>query len=294
MERVKTQAVFAPKRKKKKLDGKTLLFRVIRDLIIIIFLILNLFPLIWILMSSFKTNREILDFALSLPSTFSFNNYVRVFQEPGMLESFLNSVVATGLSVVLNALVCYLAAYTMSRYRFKFLKVLSLLLSFGLLIPINSALLPIKLVMDHLTFSNSVLGLGVLYGALQIPMSVLILQSHISGIPRAVDEAAEIDGASPLRIAFGVVAPIAKPGIVTIVILQAVFSWNEFLFSMTLISDQSKKTIQLIIRNFLGVFQSNYGALFASVILAIIPMVTVFVIFQNKVIEAFTSGSVKQ
>lgn len=268
--------------------------RVLRDLFLLFFLVVNLFPLVWVLISSFKTNREILDFALKLPSSFSFQNYARVFEEPGMIRSFLNSALATVCSVLFNAAACYLASYAISRYEFGFLKVLLALLSFGLLIPINSALLPIKLIMDRLHLSNSIWGLSVLYAAFQIPISVMVLQSHIKGIPRSIDEAASIDGASPLNIALRIIAPIAKPGLVTIVILQAVSSWNEFLFAMTLISDQHKKTVQLISRNFLGLFQTNYGALFASVVLAVIPMIAVFLIFQNKVIEAFTAGSVKQ
>lgn len=264
-----------------------------RNLILLFFLILNIFPLIWVVVSSFKTNREILSYALSIPENPSIVNYLSVIQEPGMIQAFVNSAAATAISVVLNVMICYLAAYAISRFHFKFLKVTLLLLSFGMLIPINSALLPIKMTMDTLHLSNSVVGLGILYAAVQIPMSVMILQTHVSGIDKAIDEAARIDGASNLRVAVSIIGPIAKPGIVTIVILQAVFSWNEFLFALTLISDQSKKTIQIIIRNFLGMYQSDYGALFAGVVMAIIPMVVVFVIFQNKVIEAFTAGSVK-
>lgn len=269
-------------------------FAVLRSTVLIIFLILNLFPLFWVLMSSFKTNKEILDFALALPKNPSFKNYARVFQEPDMIRSFVNSAVATVISVTLNLFAAYMTAYAISRYRFRFLRWFMLLLSFGLLVPINSALLPIKMVMDRLHLSNSVIGLGILYAAMGIPTSTLILESHMGGIPKVIDEAAWIDGASPFKTATAVVAPIARTGMVSVLILQAVFSWNEFLFAMTLISDQSKKTMQIISRNFLGVFQANYGALFASVVLAVIPMVIVFVVFQDKVIDAFTSGAVKQ
>ena len=265
----------------------------LRNLVLLFFLVICIFPLLWVLMSSFKTNREILDFALTLPSAWSFRNYAAVFKEPWMIQSLLNSLLSTSLSVVLNALFCYVAAYAMSRFRFRFLKILLVLISFGLLVPINSALLPMRLVMDALRLSNSVVGLGILYTAVGIPISTLVLRSHIDGIPRSIDEAASIDGASPARTSFAIIAPIARPGLITIMILQAVYSWNEFLFALTMISDQRYKTLQLIIRNFLGLFQSNYGALFASVVVAIVPIITLFVIFQNKVIEAFTSGAVK-
>lgn len=274
--------------------GSMLASRGVGGLILMFFLVVNIFPLIWVLMSSFKTNREILNHALSFPESFSFSNYIRVAHEPGIFLAFLNSGIATAISIVINVSVCYLAAYCISRFNFRFLKIVAMLLAFGLLVPINSALLPIKFICDALHMSNSVPGLGVLYAALQIPMSILILEGHISQIPRALDEAASVDGAGFFRTAVLVIAPVAKPGIITVLILQAVFSWNEFQFALTLISDQSKKTIQILTRNFIGLYQANYGALFAAVVLAMIPMVVVFLIFQNRVIEAFTSGSLKE
>jgi raffinose/stachyose/melibiose transport system permease protein len=288
---------------KKTIDGKEgrtvsvgvkkTLWRWLRNLILLFFVVLNVFALIWVLISSFKTNREILNFAFSLPAQLSVKNYIRVFQEPGMAQSFANSIVCAGLSVAVNAFVCFIGAFALSRYRFVFLRVLTPLLAFGLLVPINSALLPLKIIMDRLMLTNSVWGLSVLYAAIGIPMSVLVLRSHIDGIPRSIDEAAAIDGASPSRIALSIVAPVAKPGLATIMILQAVYAWNEFLFALTMISDQRNKTLQVIIRNFLGVFQANYGALFASVVVAVAPVIILFVIFQKRVIEAFTTGAVK-
>ena len=272
----------------KKIAGLT-----VRNIILAIFLILNTFALLWIVMSSFKTNREILSFAFSLPAEFSIRNYIRVFQEPDLIRSFYNSMLVTGLSITINALVCFICAYALSRYKFKFNKILTPVIAFGLLVPINSALMPMKIVMDNLGLTNSILGLSILYAAIGIPISTLVLRSHLNGIPNTIDEAAAIDGAGPTRIAFSIILPIAKPGLVTIMILQAVYSWNEFLFALTMISDQSNKTLQLIIRNFLGLFQANYGALFASVVLATAPIIILFVIFQKKVVEAFTSGAVK-
>lgn len=158
------------KHKKKKITLGHIGWLCSRNLILLFFLILNIFPLIWVVMSSFKTNREILSFALSIPENPSFINYLSVLQEPGMIQAFINSTVATVVSVVLNVILCYLGAYAISRFHFRFLKVTLMLLSFGLLIPINSALLPIKMTMDGLHLSNSVIGLGILYAAVQLSL----------------------------------------------------------------------------------------------------------------------------
>lgn len=264
-----------------------------RNLTLLLFLILNIYPLIWVLLSSFKTNREILDSALSLPQSLHFANYIRAFSESGMVRSFFNSVFVTVISIIINVLVSFIAAYALSRYKFKFLGVILLLMSFGLLIPINSSILPIKMVMDKLFLSNSLIGLSILYAGINIPISVLILRSHIIGIPKEIDEAAALDGAGPWYTSLRIILPIARPAVVTIMILQAVYSWNEFLFAMILISDEKNKTIQLVIKNFMGVFQSDYGALFASVIVSVIPVIVFFVISQKQVITAFSSGAVK-
>jgi len=273
---------------------KKYILKSIRNFILLFFLVVNLFPLIWVLISSFKTNREILDYALSLPSSFNFNNYVTAFKGSGLLRALFNSLFVTTFSIILNAFVAFIAAYSISRYKFRFLGYFMVLLAFGLLVPVNSALLPIKIVMDKLSLTNSLIGLAILYTGIGIPMSVLILRSQIIGIPKDIDESADMDGAGPWRIALSIVGPVARPGIITVMILQAVYCWNEFLFSMILISDQERKTMQVVMKNFLGLFQSDYGALFASVVIAIIPVIIFFVIFQNQVVTAFSTGSVKQ
>lgn len=210
-----------------------------------------------------------------------------------MILSFFNSILVTAISVAVNIFSAFIAAYAITRYKFRFLGFIVMLLSFGILIPINSAMLPIKLVMDRLSFTNTLGGLAILYAGIGLPMSVLILRGHLLGIPKDIDEAAMIDGAGPWRISLRIIFPIARPAIVTIIILQTVYCWNEFQFAMVLISDQKFKTIQLIIKNFLGLFQSDYGALFASVIVSVIPIIVFFVLFQKQVVTAFASGAIK-
>jgi len=153
--------------------------------------------------------------------------------------------------------------------------------------------LPIKILMDTLGMSNSPYGLALLYAGIGVPISTLILKSHLMSIPSEIDEAASIDGAGRFPIAFRIIMPVARPGLVSIMILQAVYVWNEFMFALTLISGQQYKTIQLVTRNFLGLYQSNYGALFAAVVISVVPIIVLFVVFQKKVVEAFASGAIK-
>lgn len=258
------------------------------------FLGVTSFPLVWTFLSSLKTNQTILTSALALPERLHWENYINALKVTGMARAYLNSVIVTTVSVVMNAYVALLAAYVLARFRFRTGQLLLLLFSFGILIPINSALLPIKIIMDSLRLSNSLAGLAVLYSAIGVPISVLILRSHIMGIPADIDESARIDGATSWVIVRKIIAPIARPGLITVMILQAIYCWNEFLFAMVLVSSEANRTLQIAIRFFVGRFFFDYGGLFAAMVLAILPMVLIFVLFQNSVVSALSTGAVKR
>jgi raffinose/stachyose/melibiose transport system permease protein len=252
------------------------------------------FPLIWTLFSSVKSSQEILMSALSLPKRLHLENYSYALKVTGMGQAYLNSIIVTTISILFNAYVSLLAAYTIARFRFRGSAFLMVLFSIGILIPINSALLPVKMIMDYLQLSNSLIGLSILYTAIGIPISVLILRSYLLSIPVQVDEAARIDGASLWRTVWEIIMPIARPGIVTVMILQAIYCWNEFLYAIVLIASPANRTLQIAIRFFLGQFFFDYGALFAAMTLAIIPTVILFIIFQNSVVSSLSMGAVKQ
>jgi raffinose/stachyose/melibiose transport system permease protein len=268
--------------------------RLLRDLILLFFVIVTAFPLIWTILSSFKTSQSILTSSLALPDRLHWENYLNALHVTGMPHAYLNSAIVTTVSVVFNAYLALLEAYVLARFRFRGASTILVLLAMGVLIPINSALVPIKMIMDRLMLSNSLLGLAVLYAAIGLPVSILILRSQILGIPVEIDEAALIDGASSWFIVRKIIAPIARPGLVTIMILQTIYCWNEFLFAMILVSSEANRTLQIAIRFFLGKFFFDYGGMFAAMVLAIMPTVIIFVIFQNSVISALSSGAIKQ
>ncbi len=267
--------------------------QIIAGFILVFFLIITAFPLVWTLISSLKSSQEILTSALSLPEKPQWINYVNAVRVTGITKSYLNSVIVTALSVVINAYIALLAAYVFARFRFPARQTLMLIFALGILIPVNSALLPIKLIMDYFKLSNSLTGLAILYSAIGLPTSILILSSHITGIPPEIDESARIDGASWLTVVNKIIVPIAHPGLVTVAILQAIYCWNEFLFAMVLVSSEAKRTLQVAIRFFVGRFFFDYGGLFAAMVLAILPLVIVFIVFQNSIVSALSSGAIK-
>jgi raffinose/stachyose/melibiose transport system permease protein len=272
---------------------KSILLRTAKFTFLFILGVLNFLPILWVVVSSFKNNAEILDFALKLPLEISLKNYIYAVKMSNLAGTFLNSSTVVILSITVTVLFSFLAAYAITRFKYKWLIWFTLILALGILVPITSALLPIKIIMDRLHFTNTLYGLAILYAAIGIPISTLILRSHLLGIPKDIDEAAYMDGAGYFTIALRVIAPIARPGIITVVILQTVYCWNEFLFALIHISSQKYKTMQLAISYFIGAFEFNYGAMFAAVTLSIIPVIVIFIVFEKQVVEAFTTGSVK-
>ncbi len=267
--------------------------QILAGAVLVFFLIITAFPLVWTVISSFKSNQEILTSALTLPRVLHWENYMNAVRVTGIMRSYLNSIIVTAISVAANAYVSLLAAYVFSRFRFRARQSLMVMFALGILIPVNSALLPIKLIMDHLRLSNSLIGLAILYCAIGLPTSILILSSHIAGIPSEIDESARIDGANWLVVVNKIVAPIARPGLVTVAILQAIYCWNEFLFAVVLVSSEANRTLQVAIRFFVGRFFFDYGGLFAAMVLAILPLVIVFIVFQNSIVSALSSGAIK-
>lgn len=262
--------------------------------ILLFFAAITFFPLLWVIISSFKTNLTILTSALSLPTTLHWENYVAAIKVTNLPRAFLNSAIVTGSSLSLNAVIAFMAAYSLARFKFRLNLILTLMFSLGILLPINSAILPIKIIITKLGLGNSLIGLIILYTALGIPISILILKSFLVSIPVEIEESAIIDGASYWKVIFKIIFPLCQPALATIIVLQFLFCWNEFLFAMLMINSEAKRTLQLSIGFFLGEFYFDYGGLFAAMVIAILPAVIIFILFQERVISGLTAGAVKQ
>jgi len=262
--------------------------------ILLFFAAITFFPLLWVIISSFKTNLTILTSALSLPTTLHWENYVAAIKVTNLPRAFLNSAIVTGSSLSLNAGIAFMAAYSLARFKFRLNLILTLMFSLGILLPINSAILPIKIIITKLGLGNSLIGLIILYTALGLPISILVLKSFLVSVPVEIEESAIIDGASYWKVIFKIIFPLCQPALATIIVLQFLFCWNEFLFAMLMINSEAKRTLQLSIGFFLGEFYFDYGGLFAAMVIAILPAVIIFILFQERVISGLTAGAVKQ
>ena len=268
----------------------------ILDIIKFIFLFLIVFisagPFIWALMSSFKSYAEIYSSALSFPSTLRVKNYIDAFKYAPIAKFFMNSSLIVGSSILITSICVAMCAYAVSRFKFTGRRIIILLISVALLLPAQALSQPLFVLLNTLSIFDTKRGLTLVYSAFGIPITFFVLTSFYRTIPREMEEAANIDGANFFKTFITIITPLAKPGIVTAAILQFINTWNEFYFALMLTSGNTARTIPIALNYYLGTFANNYSALFAAVIVTVLPTIIVFFIAQEQVVQSLTAGAV--
>lgn len=267
--------------------------KAMKYLFMIFFTAIALGPIVWAGISSFKTYSEINSSALSLPEHFNLDNYKAAFQYAPIAKYFLNSVIIVGISVLVTVTLVAMCAYIISRFNFKLKTVVVLLISASLMLPAQAISQPLFAIFQALGIFDTKLGLIIVYSAMGIPMSFFVMVSYYKTISTALEESAYIDGASFLQTFIYIILPLAKPGLVTIALLQFINTWNEFYFALMLTSGDSARTIPIALNYYMGTFANNYSALFAAVVMTVLPTIIVFIILQRQVMESLTAGAVK-
>lgn len=278
---------------KKTPQGLIYLAKIAKYLFLIFFTLIAVGPIVWAAISSFKTYAEINSSALSWPSSFRLDNYRAAFQYAPIAKYFLNSVIIVGCSVLVTVALVAMCAYIISRFRFKLKTVIVLLISASLMLPAQAISQPLFAIFQELQIFDTKPGLIIVYSAMGIPMSFFVMVSYYKTISPALEESAYIDGASFLQTFFSIILPLAKPGLVTIALLQFINTWNEFYFALMLTSGDSARTVPIALNYYMGTFANNYSALFAAVVMTVLPTIVLFIVLQRQVVESLTAGAVK-
>ena len=276
-----------------KLSPKQKAARVFSYLFMALCVLVALFPIVWVVLSSFKTNREILSNGLQLPSTFSFSGYKQALEMAPILKFFVNSLIVSFASTALNVFILAMAGYVFAKKKFRFKNLIFGILSLSMLIPSTALMSPVYTVITKLHLYDTKMALILVYTALNMPISLMILRSAFAAIPTELEEAAYIDGAGFFRTFWQVMMPCAKGGLASAAVLAFLGSWNEFTFALLLTSSTSTRTLPLSLSYFTSQFSFNYTAMFAAITIAVLPSIIVFSIFQEQVCSSLTAGSVK-
>ena len=276
-----------------KLSPKQKAARVFSYLFMALCVLVALFPIVWVVLSSFKTNREILSNGLQLPSTFSFSGYKQALEMAPILKFFVNSLIVSFASTALNVFILAMAGYVFAKKKFRFKNLIFGILSLSMVIPSTALMSPVYTVITKLHLYDTKMALILVYPALNMPISLMILRSAFAAIPTELEEAAYIDGAGFFRTFWQVMMPCAKGGLASAAVLAFLGSWNEFTFALLLTSSTSTRTLPLSLSYFTSQFSFNYTAMFAAITIAVLPSIIVFSIFQEQVCSSLTAGSVK-
>ncbi|MEK4511707.1 carbohydrate ABC transporter permease [Paenibacillus anaericanus] len=259
------------------------------------YLLIILYPFLFVLFSSVKSNNQaIASNPFGLPSSIMFDNYVNAWVNAKISTYFFNSlyigVVAACVSILLAAMLAF--AVTRMRYK-KVSAIIFQLILVGMLIPNNSLLLPIYGIMRNLNILDTRMALFLPYIANAIPFTVIILAAFMRSLPGEIEEAAVIDGLRPAGLFARIIIPLTVPAIVTVFIINFLGNWNEFLLANYFISSNELKTLPIGMVGFRDAYNTNYAQMSAGIVFSVLPVMIIYAILQEKIIEGVTAGSVK-
>jgi raffinose/stachyose/melibiose transport system permease protein len=265
---------------------------VLKYLIVYIGVIIIIIPIINILMSGFKTTGEI-NRVLSFPSSLYLGNFKNVLSSSYVRGSFINSAVITTVTILLNVILCSLAAYSLGRRKEKLFSLLYYFFLSAMMIPAVVNLSTLYSIVINLGLKDTRTALVLIYSAAQIPMGILLYTGFIKTLPRQLDEAAKIDGCNYLQTFFKVITPLLKPVTASYAVITVIYVWNDFLMPLMIISSQKKKTLTLAVYSFVSEHAADYGAIYAMLIVAMIPPILLFLASQKYFYRGITMGAVK-
>lgn len=265
--------------------------RLVKGLILWLLSLVIIVPFLIVIFNAFKTKTESINMELSLPTQLHWENFAKVWEDGNILRSYGNSILISVTSVVLTVLVAAMAAYVLSRNRTRFNRFLYVYFSLGLMFPLS--MVTVVKVMRVLHLYNNRLGVILLFAALMTPLSIFLYFGFITGIPKELDEAAVMDGASAVRTFFQVLFPIMKPVTVTIIMIDFLSAWNDFTTPLYLLPDPDKAVVVQQVYNFYGTFTASWNLVCVTILYAIIPILVVYVLGQRYIISGLVSGSVK-
>ncbi|GIO12955.1 sugar ABC transporter permease [Cohnella xylanilytica] len=268
--------------------------RVIGEIVLILLALLFLYPLFLAIFNSFKSFQEVMTDVIALPKSWTFDNYSYVWKFINYPRLFLNNAVITILGLAGIILVSSIAAYKLSRTRSRASAIIYFICIMPMLIPFQSIMLTVLKTARFLHLSDSTWGLGLLYWGFGAPLAVFIYHGFVKGIPREIDESATIDGASGFRLFFSVIFPLLKSVTTTIIIIDVMWIWNDFLLPLLMVNGSpTTKTLTLAAYTFVGQYTSDWQYAMTAMVMAVLPSIIVFIFLQKYIVKGVVAGAVK-
>jgi raffinose/stachyose/melibiose transport system permease protein len=264
-------------------------------LILAAYTLLALFPIALILINSIKSRAAIFDDPLALPNSESLSmiGFHKVLENANFLLYFGNSLTVTLVSLALILLFGAMAAWALSEYDFRGNRVLAFFFAFGIMIPIRLGTVSILSLIVKLNLINTLTALVLVYTAQGLPLAIMILSEFIRQVPKELKDAARVDGVGEFKIFFQVVLPLIRPAMATVAVFTMIPVWNDLWFPLILAPSDETKTVTLGVQQFIGQYVTDWNSVLASLSLAVIPVLILYVVFSRQLIRGLTSGAVK-
>ena len=280
--------------RQKKEKGRSKNVSVFVFIIVLLYALISLYPLIWVVLQSFKTEPEFLSSIWSLPSSLHLDNYITAFTKGNLADYLKNTLINTGATLLVEIVFITLAAFAFSKLKMKFKNVIFYMILINMLIPTPIILLPMYLQVINLNIQNTLAAIVFPYFQGFAPLGLILLKNYMDGIPNEIIEAAKIDGCSTPRILLSIMVPLVKPMMVTLAILGGMSAWNEYMWALVSISDTSKYTLSVgiaILKDKISTL--GYTPVLAALTVGAMVFVIIYLAAQKTFVRSITEGAVK-
>src|SRR3984957_7635240 len=278
----------------KKADNRSVVLRALFYLLVVAIIVFNLFPFVWALLSSFRPSSELFSTKL-LPTALTLDHYAAVFKDARFVAALINSVVVAGSTVLIALALGSLCAYALGRLPFRFKGAVLYLILTMTMFPTISVLSGLFVMLKTLDLFNSRQGLILTYLIFTMPFTIWVMTQYFRSLPKELEEAAYVDGATPLTVFWQILLPLTMPGLISTGLLAFIAAWNEFLFALTFTVTDTMKTVPVVISQFSGTsaFEQPWGSIMAASMVVTIPLIILVMIFQYRIVAGLTAGAVK-
>ena len=272
---------------------KTKIGNILKYIVLGLYAITCLYPMVWLILSSFKSNEELFANTWGLPSALEITNYVTAIVQGKIGRYFINSVTTSIASVVICVVLAIMVSYAITRMQWKLSKMVLRLFLLGMMIPMYATIIPLFSIFNKLDLLNTYISVIIPHVVFGFPMAIFILAGFMEGIPRELEEAAVMDGANIYQIFGKIIAPITKPSIVTVAVITFIDAWNDLLIPQIFLTSSEKMTLPVGLTEFEGLHTTNYVASIAAVVITVIPSIVVYGILHKNIMEGMVAGAVK-
>ena len=268
--------------------------KIVFVILILVFLVIQIYPVIWLFIASVKPTVELASEPFAFPKTVTFENFVNVLSDGKIGMYMWNSLKVTGLSLILIVVLSSTAGYALSKFRMRGKKQIYSFFTFGIMVPVQITLIPLFIFYSNVGILNTSMSLVLPQVGFALPLSVMMFVSFYEFVPNELIEAAIVDGCSPFRTFIQIVFPLARNTVITIASMYSILIWNDFIFANTFISETNAKTVAMGLKDYVGAFGNvDWGSTFAAIAISILPLLIIYFSLNKWVTAGMTMGATK-